>query len=124
MLQRVRAARQNQSGFTLIELLLVIVILGILAGVVVFAVSGINDRGTKAACDADKRTVMTAVEAYYAEKSDYPEDNPASNTLDENNERIQLLVDEGFLKERPGNTKGYEILLDNDGKVTSKDDYC
>jgi len=34
-----RTRSRNQSGFTLIELLVVIVILGVLSGVVVFAVS-------------------------------------------------------------------------------------
>ncbi|MGY1779232.1 competence type IV pilus major pilin ComGC [Geodermatophilus sp. SYSU D01036] len=66
MLAYIRNARKNDEGFTLIELLMVIVILGVLAGIVVFAVGGINDRGEQAACDADLRTVQTAVEAYYA----------------------------------------------------------
>ena len=44
VLQRLRAARKNESGFTLIELLIVIVILGVLAGIVVFAVGAFNDR--------------------------------------------------------------------------------
>ncbi|MFC7482885.1 type II secretion system protein [Luedemannella flava] len=54
------------SGFTLIELLIVIVILGVLAGAVVFAVKGIKDRGTAAACTSDKKVVEVAAEAYYA----------------------------------------------------------
>jgi len=57
------------KGFTLIELLVVIVILGILAAVVVFAVSGIQDRGQESACRTDARTLRTAVEAYRAEGS-------------------------------------------------------
>jgi prepilin-type N-terminal cleavage/methylation domain-containing protein len=60
------------KGFTLIELLVVIVILGILAAVVVFAVSGITDKGTKSACKTEARTVKTAVEAYYAQEGSYP----------------------------------------------------
>ena len=52
MLARIRAARENESGFTLIELLIVIVILGVLSGIVVFSVSGITNRGNKAACKA------------------------------------------------------------------------
>ena len=38
MLQRIKQARETESGFTLIELLIVIVVLGILAGIVVFGV--------------------------------------------------------------------------------------
>jgi general secretion pathway protein G len=124
VLQRVRAARQNQNGFTLIELLLVIVILGILAGVVVFAVGGINNRGTVAACDADKRTVMTAVEAYYAEHSAYPPVAPADPDLNDSDNRMEKLVDAKFLKERPSNVKGYVIELDANGKVTAQGDFC
>ena len=46
----------QDKGFTLVELLIVIVILGILATVTVFAVRGITDRGQTTACEADKRT--------------------------------------------------------------------
>ena len=59
------------KGFTLIELLVVIVILGILAAVVVFAVGGISDRGQKGACQTEARTVRTAQEAYYAKNNAY-----------------------------------------------------
>lgn len=69
---RARAARKNESGFTLIELLIVIVILGILAGIVVFSVSGITDRGDKSACKANIATIDVAVEAYYAQSGSYP----------------------------------------------------
>src|SRR6266516_4654789 len=66
MLDRIREAKKNQSGFTLIELLIVIVILGILAGIVVFAVGGITDRGALAACKAEVNTVAVAQEAHFA----------------------------------------------------------
>ncbi len=57
----------KNKGFTLIELLIVIVILGILAAVTVFAVRGITDKGTTNACASDKATVATAAEAYFAQ---------------------------------------------------------
>ena len=38
--RRTRARLKDESGFTLIELLIVIVILGVLAGIVVFSGSG------------------------------------------------------------------------------------
>jgi general secretion pathway protein G len=71
MIDRLRArldAGRQDNGFTLIELLIVIVILGILAAIVVFAVGGIQDKGQTSACDADKKTVQTAEEAYFANK--------------------------------------------------------
>jgi len=67
MLQRLRAARANQSGFTLIELLIVIVILGVLAGIVVFAVTAFNNQGVAAACKSDVKNVEIASEAFYAQ---------------------------------------------------------
>ena len=64
--------KKNDEGFTLVELLIVIVILGILATVVVFAVQGITDTGQQNACAVGERTVQTAVEAYYAENQAWP----------------------------------------------------
>lgn len=69
-------ARKGDEGFTLIELLIVIVILGILAAIVVFSVSGITKRGDNAACKSNIETISTAVEAFYAQNNAYP----ASNT--------------------------------------------
>src|SRR3954466_6848377 len=68
MIERAR----EEGGFTLIELMIVIVILGILAGIVLFAVGGITDRGTVAACKTDLSTIQTGVEAYYAKTGGYP----------------------------------------------------
>ena len=59
----------RDRGFTLIELLIVIVILGVLATVTVFAVRGISDRGKTSACDADKKTLETAIESYFAQNA-------------------------------------------------------
>ena len=71
-IEALRKARKGEGGFTLIELLLVIVILGVLAGIVVFSVRGIQDRGETAACKTEVKTVETAVEAYYAKYDAYP----------------------------------------------------
>jgi general secretion pathway protein G len=66
MYDRIKQARENESGFTLIELLVVIIILGILAAVVVFAVSGMSNKGEASSCRIDTRTLRTAEEAFYA----------------------------------------------------------
>jgi general secretion pathway protein G len=80
MLAQIRKARQQESGFTLIELLIVIVIIGVLAGIVVFAVGGITNTGQDAACKADIKTVKTAVEAYRAQSGSYPTSNADAAT--------------------------------------------
>src|SRR5437588_2990493 len=95
MLQRLRAARASQSGFTLIELLIVIVILGVLAGIVVFAVSAFNNDGVAAACKSDAKNVEVASEAYYAKVGTWSPD-------------IATLKTANYLKQEPTSTK-YKI---------------
>src|SRR4051812_18844838 len=105
MLERIREARRNESGFTLIELLIVIVILGVLAGIVVFAVSNFNDDGKSAACKSDVKNVEIAQEARYAKT------NPHAYAAN-----VGALVTEKYLKEAPDASEG--IATDNTGAVT------
>ena len=103
--QRLEAARLNDDGFTLIELLIVVVILGVLSGIVVFAVQAFNNDGVAAACKTDLKTVESASEAYYAKTGGY------AATVD-------ALVTAKYLKEAPNSTK-YTITYDNlTGAVT------
>ncbi len=60
------------AGFTLIELLIVIVIIGILAAIVVFSVSGVSNKGASAACNQTLDETQVAVEAFYAQTGAYP----------------------------------------------------
>lgn len=51
--RQLRQARQREDGFTLIELLIVILILGVLAGIAVFASGPFRDKATAACADAN-----------------------------------------------------------------------
>ena len=88
MLQRVQQRRKanGESGFTLLELLIVIVILGILAAIVVFAVSGVSDKGQTSACQTDRQSISTAEESFFAAQK------PAGSYTD-----VPGLVAGGFL---------------------------
>ncbi|MBI4884961.1 MAG: type II secretion system protein [Actinobacteria bacterium] len=66
-----RRTSERPDGFTLVELLIVIVILGILAAVTVFAVRGITDQGDESACAVDRQTVEDAEEAHYGLHGEY-----------------------------------------------------
>ena len=61
-----------ESGFTLIELLIVIVVLGILAAVVIFALSGVTSSSAVSACNADAKSVEVAIAAYNTQNGAFP----------------------------------------------------
>ena len=82
--------KKQDKGFTFVELLIVIVILGILATVTVFAVRGITQDAQTNSCSTERRTIETAIEAFNANNQadatsiadlvpDYLKDDPFEN---------------------------------------------
>lgn len=61
--------RQREGGFTLVELMIVIVVLGILAGIVIFAVGTFQTNAEDAEDDANARNCRTAQAAAEASTS-------------------------------------------------------
>src|SRR5580658_6920315 len=66
IMERRKAGESSESGFTLIELLIVIVVLGILAAIVVFSLTGVSGQSKEAACTSDAKSVEIAADAYQA----------------------------------------------------------
>ena len=67
---RKRLAKE-ESGFTLIELLIVLVIIGILLAIAVPSYLGFKDRANNTASQANVRSAVPAVEAFYADNGTY-----------------------------------------------------
>src|SRR4051795_13278006 len=84
MLRRRDQRASSDAGFTLIELLIVIVILGVLAGIAILAVSAFRKDASGAGYDTDRRHLETAIVAFYAHSHAYPGD-------------LQQLVSGGYL---------------------------
>ena len=113
MLQRIREVKKNQAGFTLIELLIVIVILGVLAAIVVFAVSAFNNNGKAAACKADFKNVEIADEAYFAKAT------PQAYALTFGTAAAPGNLVPTYLKEAPSTANGYTITLTATGPTVT-----
>src|SRR5438105_6984202 len=71
MIERLQAKR-NEEGFTLIELLIVIIVLGILAAIVVFAVSSTRKDSVASACKTDVKSLELSAEAVNTKTGSYP----------------------------------------------------
>jgi general secretion pathway protein G len=71
MIQRLQAKR-NEEGFTLIELLIVIIVLGILAAIVVFAVGSTRKDSVASSCKTNYKSLELSAEAVNTNKGDYP----------------------------------------------------
>jgi general secretion pathway protein G len=100
-MERRKSGEASESGFTLIELLIVIVVLGILAAIVVFSLTGVSGESKQAACTTDAKSVEVAVDAYEAANSG------AVPT------QAQLTTGTvTYLHSYPGTENGYDITID------------
>lgn len=63
--------QRNRRGFTLIELLIVVVIIGVLAGIAIPKFANTKQRAYVAAMTSDLKNLGTAQEAFYADSSFY-----------------------------------------------------
>ena len=65
-------SRRHDDGFTLIELMIVIVVLSIMSGAAIFAVSGIRGDSVKSACQSKWKSLKLSAEAVNTQMGAYP----------------------------------------------------
>ncbi len=68
-----RKKSRRVQGFTLVELMVVIVIIGILAGVVVVNYSGRTEKAIEARTKVDFKAIEDAIELFKGDTGQYPE---------------------------------------------------
>ncbi len=63
---------RGQKGFTLIEIIIVLAVLGILAAIVVPSVTGFVSQSKARGWDADRHTLLVAVNGWRADVKEHP----------------------------------------------------
>lgn len=101
---RLHNLRKDEGGFTLIELLIVIVVLGVLAGIVVFGVGTFKADSETAAKAANCKTVNVAAEAYQAKTGSYP--GTVAVLLPKTAANTAGATDKGYIKTAPSGMTG------------------
>jgi len=95
-------------GYTVLELIVVVLLIGLLTSVVIAAVGGMRADAADSSCDADRRSLAVAVEAYHAEHGT----GPIPTTGSDHDRFERTLVAAGLLR---GASAAHD--LDADGVI-------
>lgn len=98
----------RRSAFSLIEIMVVVVIIGLLAGMVAIKVSHYVDKAKFNRAKADIATIVDAVEGYYAEKGRYPTNEEGLAILPLKN--LKDPWDRPYQYNSPGRDQPYEVV--------------
>ena len=82
MLSKIRKMLKHQEGFTLVELMIVVVILGILAGIGIQQYGNVQKRARDAAHEANIKVLTSAANMYLMME------NPEPITISEDNKNV------------------------------------
>ena len=119
----------ENKGFSLLELILVMVIMGILAGMVAFAVGGRGNQAREVRAKSDLSVFQTGIEAYALEHEDkYPKTlNDLSTPDSKGRKYVEQIKNDGwqrpYVYNFPGKKHKYDLYsLGADGLAGTQDD--
>ncbi len=97
MLRKIRQMLKSQEGFTLVELMIVVVILGILAGIGIQQYGRVQERAREGVNDANLKMIANAVRLYQTMEGKDPQKSGESGEEEIGEEEIgedEILVTE------------------------------
>ena len=120
----------GKRGFTLVELLIVMTIIAVLVGIVVMSLIGFLGAGEETVCQADQRSLQTAVIAFWVLNGGASDDWPTPLGFrgelidwDAEDKDGNFFVDE-YVLEKPASDAGALWGIDADGIVVSTGEDC
>lgn len=88
--------RSSRTGFTFVELLVVMVVIGVLAGIGVPRIRNMKERSYQATLRSDLGALRTAQEAYFSENSRYATDTTELEYRTSTNVTVTIVSDDPY----------------------------
>jgi general secretion pathway protein G len=104
--------RSSRKAFSLVEVMIVVVIIGLMAGLVTYATTGYLERAKKQRARSDVATYAGAVDSYYLAHGYYPDNREGLKALAP--EFIKVLQNDPwghpYQYVQPGKNNPYDII--------------
>lgn len=110
--------RKAKKGFTLVELLIVIIIIGILAGMMMLSTGSAKDKAEATKIVSNMRTIKSAALMYYADNGKWP---AVTSALDDVSKYLDSSPDAGVYSIKEGAASGdlsVEAIVSDSGVRT------